>query len=265
MRRRLRNSILIFILAIYIASIASVNAFAGSGRKLSTFINLGSVKKVTVELVNPNKNNNKPQQTLKSQQSNRNFEQFNPPAKGEEIAILKTNAGVIKIRLLPQFAPKTVQNFINRINSGYYDGLGFNRVISNSLIQGGEANQSDPDNSDIDEYNPEVRNFRGAVSAVSNDQGKDSGQFIIVQADFNFIDKDPINYMQSSGETMFPSYVINKYKKVGGAPWLDFHNVVFGQVIQGMNVVDKISQAKVDENNKPIRDIRIMKATIAAN
>lgn len=199
----------------------------------------------------------------------KNFAQLASPVKGDEIAIIKTNIGNIKIKLLSEYAPKTVALFKERVNNGYYNGTDFYRVIPNSLIQGGQQSQSNTiTTGDLDTFNPEVRNFRGAVSLVYSDTGNPQDQFSIVGADATNIVKDALDYMVNSGEVQFPKYVINQYKKTGGAPWSDFHNVVFGQVIkgkQGLDVVDQISQIGVDENNKPKKEVKIIKITIVVN
>ena len=64
--------------------------------------------------------------------------QLEKPEEGEEIAVLETNMGTIKIRLFPEEAPKTVQNFKELIQKGYYNGITFHRVIEGFMIQGGD-------------------------------------------------------------------------------------------------------------------------------
>ncbi|HAQ63362.1 MAG TPA: peptidylprolyl isomerase, partial [Ruminococcaceae bacterium] len=68
------------------------------------------------------------------------FNQLDKPQAKEQIAIMKTNYGEIKIRLFPEFAPKTCENFITHAKEGYYNGLIFHRVISGFMIQGGCPN-----------------------------------------------------------------------------------------------------------------------------
>jgi peptidyl-prolyl cis-trans isomerase B (cyclophilin B) len=202
--------------------------------------------------------------TLKTVE-NIKFEQLNRPVKGEEIAVIKTKLGVIKIKLLPSYAPKAVEIFKNRVESGFYNGLSFNKLIGNSIVQGGTSQQngqiSTNANYNLDEYNPATRNFRGAVSIASGDAGS-IDQFVIIQAGAGKIIKDTLNYMKSSGGKLFPKQVITKYQKIGGAPWLDYHNVVFGQVFSGMETIDKISKGAVDENNIIKKEVKIIKVTI---
>lgn len=231
-------------------------------------ISIGTKKNAPSQVIRKQNTNGNPNNKAATKQQNVFFTQFNPPAKGEEIAVITTNKGEIRIRLLPEYAPNTVELFKKRVNAGYYNGLSINRIIANSFIQGGTTPQNNSNstlsvNSTLDKFNPEVRNFRGAVSVVGEDSGNNLDQFTIIQANPISIAQDPLSYMISSGEKQFPKDVINMYKKVGGTPWLDFQNVVFGQVIQssgkGMDTVDKISRIPVDENNKPKRDIKIIK------
>lgn len=197
------------------------------------------------------------------------FTQLLPPAKGDQIAVIKTNVGTIRIKLLTAYAPKTVAFFIDRVSNGFYNGTDFFRIVPNLSIQGGQQSQSNPiSTGQLDNFSSEARNFRGAVSLVYSDAGQPQDQFSIVQADADNIKKDQIDFMNSSGDSLFPKYVIDKYRKIGGAPFSDFHNVVFGQVLsgkQGLDVVDSISQQDIDESNHPKREIKILKVNIIVN
>lgn len=214
--------------------------------------------------VSINKNAEKIQPSLKVIQ-NKPLDQFDLPAKGEEIAVITTNKGTIFIKLLPQYAPKTVEIFKKRINDGFYNGVSFNKIIKNSMIQAGVTGQSTPTTgaSQLDDSCLDVRNFRGAVATAISDTGSTLDQFVIVEANSDNIDNVQLSYMNNSDNPPFPSNILNKYKKIGGMPWLDSHNVVFGQVIDsqriGMKIPDKIAKLEVDENNKPKKDVKIIK------
>lgn len=238
----------------------------------NTGVSTGQTDTSTAVLSNSSPAQTQSQLSQKQSQSkieNKNFYQLAPPVKGEEIAVIKTNVGSIKIKLLSDYAPKTVAFFKERVNNGFYNGTEFFKVVPNSMIQGGQQSQGSTISTDqLDDFNSEVRNFRGAVSLVYSDSNSPQDQFLIVQADATNIVNDPLNYMIKAGETQFPKYVINQYRKIGGAPWLDFHNVVFGQVIkgkQGLDTLDQISQQEVDESNKPKKEIKIIKINIITN
>ena len=78
-------------------------------------------------------------------------------------------------------------------------------------------------------------------------------QFFIVQA--GSVDDRLIGQMEDAG---YPAEAIEKYKEVGGTPWLDFRHTVFGQVVEGMDVVDEIAAVKVGRNDKPLEDVVIL-------
>lgn len=191
------------------------------------------------------------------------LEQLQAPKQGEEIAIIKTNHGDIKIRLFLEVAPKTVENFVTHAKNGYYDGVIFHRVIKDFMIQGGDPTGTGMGGESIwgspfeDEFNPEYHNLRGALSMANSGPNTNGSQFFIVQA--KQIDPSLMEQMTSIGEEGgFSKDVVNSYKKLGGTPWLDFSHTVFGQVFEGMDVVDKIAEQEVDpKDNKPVEEIKI--------
>jgi len=188
-------------------------------------------------------------------------DQFAPPASGETIAIMKTSMGDIKIKFFPDVAPKAVENFITHAKNGYYDNVIFHRVIDNFMIQGGDPTGTGMGGESIwnkpfeDEFSEKLRNYRGALSMANRGANTNGSQFFIVQAPPKTITQDLIKQMKSNG---FSEDVLNEYKEVGGTPWLDNKHTVFGQVYEGMDIVDKIAAVEVDSNDKPIEDVRIL-------
>ncbi len=187
--------------------------------------------------------------------------QLEMPSKGEKIAVMKTNMGDIKIRLFPEIAPKTVENFISHSQDGYYDGLIFHRVIKDFMIQGGDPTGTSRGGESIygrsfeDEFDLSARNYRGALSMANAGPNTNGSQFFIVQA--KNVDEGLISQMVELADRGFPQEVTENYKKVGGTPWLDFKHTVFGQVFEGMDVVDAIAGVKVDPQDKPVDDVII--------
>jgi len=182
--------------------------------------------------------------------------QLSPPKKGEDIAIIETNMGTIKAKFFPKYAPKTVENFLTHSKNGYYDGLIFHRVMDDFMIQGGDPQGTGSGGESIwgkpfeDEFSENLKNYRGALSMANNGPNTNSSQFFIVQA------KSAANLHMVKDED-----VKSNYKNLGGTPWLDNMHTVFGQVFEGMDVVDKI--AAVDTNNsKPVEDVKIIKITV---
>lgn len=193
------------------------------------------------------------------------LKQFEKPAVGEKIAVLKTNKGEIKIRLFEEAAPKAVENFKGLIEKGYYDGLIFHRVINDFMIQsgdplgtgrGGESLWNEPFE---DEINLNFRNFRGALSMANAGPNTNGSQFFIVQK--GAVEDDIIQKMRSAGEEQgYPDEIIDSYQNIGGTFWLDGIHTVFGQVFEGMSVVDDIAATKVDFMNRPLEEVIIEKA-----
>ena len=189
--------------------------------------------------------------------------QLENPAKGEKIAVMQTNMGDIKIRLFPEVAPKAVENFISHAENGYYDGLIFHRVINDFMIQGGDPTGTGRGGESIyghsfeDEFDLSARNYRGALSMANAGPNTNGSQFFIVQA--KTVDDGLISQMTELADRGFPEEVTENYKKIGGTPWLDFKHTVFGQVFEGMDVVDNIAQVKVGPQDKPVNDVIIEK------
>ena len=163
------------------------------------------------------------------------------PANGDTVAVMHTNMGDISIKLFPDQAPKTVENFTTHAKNGYYNGLIFHRVIKDFMIQGGDPTGTGMGGESIwgspfkDEFHPDLHNLRGALSMANAGPGTNGSQFFIVQADS--VPANMIGQMKQLGEENFPADTIEDYEKLGGTPWLDFRHSVFGQVFEGMDVV----------------------------
>ena len=189
------------------------------------------------------------------------FHQLNKPTENDTIAIIKTNMGEIKIKLFPEFAPKTVENFTTHAKNGYYDGLIFHRVIKDFMIQGGDPTGTGAGGQSIwgrpfpDEFTGELHNLRGALSMANAGPNTNGSQFFIVQA--NNCPEDFIMQMKQIDEKVFPTECVDAYEEFGGTPWLDFRHTVFGQVYDGMDVVDAIANVATKAQDKPVDDVII--------
>lgn len=199
---------------------------------------------------------------------NVSLEQLELPEKGEEIVVMETNYGIIKMRLFPGVAPKAVENFKTHVENGYYDGLTFHRVIDGFMIQGGDPLGTGVGGESIwgepfeDEFHINYHNFRGALSMANAGPNTNGSQFFIVQRDT--VEESLIDQMAQIGEEGgFPEAVVKAYGELGGTPHLDYRHTVFGQVFEGMDVVDKIAAVKTDLNDKPIQPVIILKVKIA--
>lgn len=191
--------------------------------------------------------------------------QLNRPIAGDTVAIMHTNHGDIAIRLFPDHAPMTVENFVTHAKNGYYDGLIFHRVINDFMIQGGDPTGTGCGGESIwgrpfkDEFTPELHNLRGALSMANAGPGTNGSQFFIVQA--KQVHPQLLGQMAALRD-YFPEEAENAYREAGGTPHLDYHHTVFGQVYDGMDVVDAIAAVKTGASDKPVDDVIILTVEI---
>lgn len=219
-------------------------------RKLSLILMLGLVLLVS---------------TACGSKASNNSYQFQPPAKGDTIALMKTSMGDITLRFFPKEAPKAVENFTELAKKGYYNGLTFHRVMKDFMIQGGDPKGDGTGGESIwgkpfeDEFSDNLHNFRGALSMANSGEDTNGSQFFIVQ--LGTMDGQLGDWMSSNG---FDKKTIDLYTKAGGGtPWLDNKHTVFGQVVEGMDVVDKIAAVEVDENDMPVKPVTIKSIEIS--
>lgn len=194
------------------------------------------------------------------------LEQVQRPKRGEEIAVITTNMGEIKMRLFPEIAPKAVENFKTLVKEGFYNGMKFSRVEENFLIQTGE-NKDFPEGKSIfgDFYEDEVdlnyRHITGCVGLAKKEENKNSSHFYIIVQDG--IDEDYLEVMKELDEEGYPKEVIRAYEALGGVPRLDMKFTIFAQVFYGMDTVMEINQVNINPITKePVEDVIIEKIEI---
>lgn len=187
----------------------------------------------------------------------------NEVLENEKAVLMQTTLGDIKIKLFPEIAPKTVENFLTHAENGYYEGIIFHRVIKDFMIQGGDPTGTGMGGESIwgapfeDEFSLNAFNFRGALSMANAGPNTNGSQFFIVQAPH--VDARMGMQMKQAG---YPDEVVTAYMEKGGTPWLDHKHTVFGQVIEGMDVVDNIINVETTYGDKPTVDVVINKITI---
>jgi peptidylprolyl isomerase len=236
------------------------------------------------------------------------------------IISINTTLGEIKIKLYDD-TPHHRDNFIKLVNSGFYNGISFHRVIKDFMIQAGDPETKFGQSSDIPdslktytipaEINARYFHKKGAIAAARqgndvNPEIRSSGtQFYIVQGvkftddelnlteqrinnsmkqvHFNILIKHTADSLRLAGKTatdgeiqeiasriMFQYLASSKdfklseeqrttYKNIGGTPRLDQTYTVFGEVIEGLDIVDKIASVPTGSNDKPVNDIKIIK------
>lgn len=183
--------------------------------------------------------------------------------------VIRTEYGDIQAILYDK-TPLHRDNFVKLIKSGYYDSLLFHRVIANFMIQGGDPQSKNakpgqmlgnggPGYTIPFEYVPEYFHKRGAIAAARmsdnvNPKRESSGsQFYIVQG--RKFTMDELNMLEQRG-FKFTDEQKQIYSTIGGSPHLDGQYTVFGEVISGMDVVDKIASLPTDRNNRPLQDVK---------
>ena len=151
-----------------------------------------------------------------------------------DIVNMETTMGTIKIKLYSKEAPITTGNFKKLINEGFYNGIIFHRVIDGFMLQGGDPTGTGTGGSKVtiqDEFAPGLKHSKKGMLSMAN-RGPNTGtsQFFI---------------------TLAPT------------PWLDGKHAIFGEVIGGMDVVEKIGKTKTGPNDKPVTDIKMTKVTLS--
>lgn len=176
-------------------------------------------------------------------------------------AVIKTNRGDMTFVLFPEVAPKAVENFVTHAKDGYYDGLIFHRIIKDFMIQGGDPTGTGCGGESVwgksfeDEFSIDARNYYGALSMANSGPNTNGSQFFIVQA--KSVPENLLAQMAQLKEQGYPQECIDNYREVGGTPWLDFHHTVFGQIVDGEDVLENIAAVQTGPNDKPIYDVVI--------
>ena len=189
--------------------------------------------------------------------------------------LIETNMGNMTVELYNE-TPKHRDNFLKLVKEGFYDGLIFHRVINNFMIQGGDPNSKNAapgtmlGNGTLGytvpaEFVQGLIHKKGALAAarqgdqVNPTKASSSCQFYIVQG--NVWKADQLQMMAAQMGRTFDQQQIDVYTTVGGTPHLDYDYTVFGQVIDGLDVIDKIAAVRCGRGDRPIEDVT-MKITV---
>lgn len=185
--------------------------------------------------------------------------------------LIETSMGDMTVELYNE-TPKHRDNFIKLVNEGFYNDLLFHRVIANFMIQGGDPKSRDAKPGQMlgdgnlgytvpAEFRPNLIHCKGALAAarqgdqVNPTKASSACQFYIVQGNVWSADKLQMMAMQM-GKTFTPQQ-IETYTTVGGTPHLDGDYTVFGQVIDGLDVIDKIATVKTAPGDRPLEDVKM--------
>lgn len=197
----------------------------------------------------------------------------------EYIVEMSTSMGTMKFVLYPQYAPKAVENFTELAKTDYYDNLTFHRVINEFVIQGGDPKGNGTGGESIwnepfeDEITPNLRHFRGALAMANSGPNTNTSQFYIVQNtsideqyrenfEYALVHQNEVIGQDEIGNDIlmkeyYPTEVLEKYLNDGGTPYLDGSYTIFGQLVDGFEVLDKIAAVETDEADKPVEAVII--------
>jgi cyclophilin family peptidyl-prolyl cis-trans isomerase len=191
--------------------------------------------------------------------------------------VIQTTEGNITLRLYDN-TPLHSKNFVKLVNAGYYDNQLFHRVIKNFMIQSGDPDSKNakptthlgsggPNYTTPPEFNSIYYHKKGALAAarqsdqVNPNKESSGSQFYIVVG--QVFTKSQLDGMVKNGRhSIFSQEEIDTYTSIGGTPFLDMQYTVFGEVIDGLDIIDKISLVPTDSNDRPLVDVKIIKAYI---
>ena len=167
--------------------------------------------------------------------------QFAALTGGETVAVFDTSAGVFKAVLYPDLAPQACDNFIGLVNKGFYNGLTITRVEKDFVVSAGQG---------VDGKGTTIWGGSRYPAEYTNSLHHYSGALYKRQ-----------DQMTAAG---YRPEVIAAYQAAGGAPYLDYGDTVFGQICEGMEVVDRIAQSAVDEKQIPVEPITINSVSLVS-
>jgi len=187
------------------------------------------------------------------------------------IVLISTNFGEIKLKLYDE-TPLHKANFIKLVEDHYLDSTLFHRVINHFMIQGGDPDSKHAQSGALlgnggpaytipAEFVPALYHKKGVLAAaregdnVNPTKASSGSQFYIVQG--NVVPMEQLNAMEKRGGKIYTEEQKKMYSTIGGTPHLDGSYTVFGEVISGLEVIDKIASVKTDQNNRPLEDIRM--------
>jgi len=183
------------------------------------------------------------------------------------MAEIETEYGIMTVKLYND-TPKHKENFIKLANEGFYDGTLFHRIVKDFMVQGGDPDSKGaPAGKMLGQGGPGYTidaeigrpHIKGALSAArlgdnQNPERKSSGsQFYIVQGI-----KQKIVDVKAKAvfkNITYPEETLKLYSEIGGSPFLDMEYTVFGEVVEGLDIIDKLAAVQTDPNARPLKDV----------
>lgn len=194
-------------------------------------------------------------------------------SKQDWLVTISTSFGDMNLVLYDE-APQHKANFIKLARQGFYDSLLFHRVIKDFMIQGGDPNSKNAPtdrmlgDGDVGytvpaEFNDSLFHKKGVLAAARNNNPEKASsgcQFYIVQG--RKFTEEELNILEARSDRAIPAAQREVYKTIGGTPHLDGNYTVYGEVVKGLEVVDKIAEQETGSADRPVQDIR-MKVKVA--
>ncbi len=194
------------------------------------------------------------------------FVQLEEPEEGRLSAVIQTSLGDLTVVLYPEYAPNTVDNFVNRAKDGYYDNTNFYAVYEKSFAATGSSSKDGSSGASNDgnliplESTPKLWPFKGALCSYSPTMGYGDSRYVICNT-IEFTDEavEQLKSFKKGDQQLFPQELIDKWQEKGAIPMMSGVLTVFGQVVDGMDVFEKIIDAEVDSETQSPKDEIIVK------
>ncbi len=203
--------------------------------------------------------------------------QLEAPKEGDTIAVFDTTMGEISVVLYPQYAPNTVNGFIEKVEAGYYNGMEVFGIMDDMYFLSGYTvdedgkylgRQSD-DELIVNECNVNLWPFKGALLSFSEKPGYSDARWFICNTDEETLTVDAINTLKESVveredevEREKLNNLFDKFYEVGGVFGAAGTYTVFGQTYEGLDVIEEICSVPTNEENRPQQEIIINSVTI---
>ncbi len=198
--------------------------------------------------------------------SEMNLVQLEEPYENQPMAVINTSEGTIKAVLYPEYAPNTVDNFINRANEGFYNGKDIYAIVEQAFFLTGSYNEEGTQGFTNDgkpiknEYSVDLWTFKGALCAYSGQVGHGDSRFFVIND--KPLSEEEIAQLRAfkneDGTQKIPEELITAFVEKGSVAHFAGCYTVFGQTIEGFDIIEKICAVETDESTAhPVSPITI--------
>lgn len=192
--------------------------------------------------------------------------QLEEPSNGQPMAVINTSAGTIKAVLYPEYAPNTVDNFVNRANEGFYNGKDIYAIVEEAFFltgaydEAGTQGFTNDGNPIANECDVDLWTFKGALCAYSGQAGFGDSRFFVINN--RSLTDDELSQLRGfkneDGSQKLPEELLTAFVQQGSVAHFAGCYTVFGQTIEGYDVIDKICTAEIDPKTaRPVEELII--------